>query len=145
MMPIHSLPKWEPGRQGTGYFKMKLFEFSPEIIIKIRSFIFTFFAIDCYLLKYPKNSYVEPHLDKVNTNHYREHHRLNIVLRQASKGGVFCKIKSVTEHLEEGVKISEKVYPFHGKVNKFRADKELHGVTRITEGTRYVLSIGWVR
>ena len=113
--------KWEEGRQKTGYFKMKLFESK-------------WFKFDIYLLKYPEGSYIKPHIDEaitkvivngVTTLH--EHHRLNIVLKNAGFGGYFC--------------INEKSQ--QGRFHYFRPDLVEHAVTTIHEGTRYALSIGW--
>lgn len=101
--------KWEKGRQGTGYFKCKL--------MSGKSF-------DVYILKYPKNSYLEEHTDDIDG---KEHHRLNIVLQRASIGGVF----------NINGKSQDKIF------NYFRPDIEPHRLTKIHSGTRYVLSIGW--
>lgn len=54
--------KWELGRQGTGYKKLKLFQGK---------------YWDCYLIKYPIGGYIPTHTDPVSGfNHYR----LNIVI-----------------------------------------------------------------
>lgn len=53
---------WIPGRQGTGYFKFK---------------IFSFICVDAYILKYPTNAFISYHYDKVPG---KKHYRLNIRL-----------------------------------------------------------------
>lgn len=53
---------WEIGRQGTGYYKLCLWNFS---------------WIDCYIIKYPINSHVPKHTDPVKN---RKHYRVNILL-----------------------------------------------------------------
>lgn len=71
---------WEPGRQGSGYFKRKLFGWSWG---------------DCYLLKYPEGSRVPPHRDPVPTG---RHFRLNIELRKARDGGEFYGGAPIVNH-----------------------------------------------
>ena len=105
--------KWTKGRHKTGYLKLKLFES-------------TIFSCDCYLIKYPKNSGIPVHIDKVDEGW--EHHRINIVLKKA-KGGLF-RLKGV---------------PILKRIIRFRPDLESHGVSRVKKGTRYVLSFGWLR
>ena len=82
---------------------------------------------DCYLLKYPTGSYISLHKDFVDKG--LEHHRINFTFWRAKEGGIFFKD---TKH-------STKRYQY------FRPDKVLHGVSKVEEGTRYVLSIGWVK
>ena len=82
---------------------------------------------DCYLLRFPPGSSVPPHLDAVPAG---RHYRLNIVLRAAQRGGAFVCARPI--HAGRRVKL-------------FRPDLERHSVTRIEQGTRWVLSIGWVR
>lgn len=117
-------PEWESGRQGSGYFKLKLFE-SWRL------------KCDCWLLKYPKGSYINWHQDPTPVKW--EHHRLNIVLKRTS-GGHFQtaanSISGIGDH-----------YPTtsYGRIVYFRPDITRHRVTEVLEGTRYVLSIGWLR
>lgn len=54
--------KWQPGRQGTGYRKLPIFQIS--------------FA-DMYLIHYPVGAYVPTHTDVVEG---KKHYRLNIIL-----------------------------------------------------------------
>ncbi len=105
--------KWETGRQDTGYFKKCL----------INSKLFKF---DVYLLKYPEGSYINPHIDSAIIP-FHEHHRVNIVLKNADLGGHFW--------------LDDKCQ--RGRFHYFRPDKVRHSVNTIHRGTRYVLSIGW--
>jgi len=109
--------RWQPGRQGTGYFKLKLLE-SQRL------------QFDCYILKYPSGEMVPSHKDRVATGW--RHFRLNIVLKKAIEGGFFYYSNSRTWHVGRRVVL-------------FRPDITLHRVSEIKKGTRYVLSIGWLR
>ncbi|WP_205746121.1 2OG-Fe(II) oxygenase [Dyella terrae] len=82
---------------------------------------------DCYLLRFPAGTTVPPHVDRVERG---RHFRLNIILRPAKRGGEFV--------CERPIFISR-------RIKLFRPDRETHSVTRIEEGTRWVLSFGWVR
>jgi hypothetical protein len=62
---------WQEGRQGTGYFKFKIWD-------KI--------LFDLYLLKFKVGSWIPPHIDPVC---FLNHYRLNIILKEAKEGGVF--------------------------------------------------------
>ena len=82
---------------------------------------------DFYLLKFPLGSEIKAHLDEVNNAF--EHHRLNIIIKKAKSGGEFiCNNKKRK-----------------GRIQYFRPDTMLHSVTKIEEGCRYVLSIGWLK
>ena len=61
--------KWEDGRQGTGYRKLKLFSSN-------------FLGCDCYLIDYPPNTHIPTHTDPVPN---KKHYRLNILLRGEDK------------------------------------------------------------
>lgn len=63
--------KWEPGRQGTGYEKMKLFRGRSS---------------DGYLLRFPEGCRVPPHVDPVPG---KRHYRLNVTLVRPRGGGQF--------------------------------------------------------
>lgn len=54
--------KWEPGRQGTGYLKLKLWQGNSS---------------DAYLIDYPANSHIPTHVDVVEGV---KHFRINIRL-----------------------------------------------------------------
>ena len=112
--------KWENGRQNSGYLKMKIFESK-------------LFKADCYILKYPKSSKIDPHTDEVEGH---EHHRVNIILKKAKLGGGFYTKRKFQ---------SQNRYYKRGRFNYFRPDKTIHGVGFMHLGTRYVLSIGWLK
>ena len=58
------------------------------------------------------------------------HYRCNIVVKRAKEGGEFvCKTP---------------IYAT-SRIKIFRPDACEHSVTRVVRGSRYVLSIGWVR
>ena len=103
---------WQSGRQETGYQKL-------EIWISKR------FKFDIHLLRYPVGSYVPQHIDPTLFDAF-EHHRINIILRPAIRGGKFI-LKGKSQE---------------GRIHRFRPDKYTHNVTEIKEGTRYVLSFG---
>lgn len=109
---------WKKGRQDSGYFKIKLLESKR-------------FKFDMYLLKMPVGSYINPHFDQVEGY---EHNRLNFILKKSKLGGNFY-----TRKYPHNVKY------YDNRIIKFRPDIELHGVDCVIKGTRYVLSIGWLR
>ena len=84
-------------------------------------------AFDCYLLRFTEGAEVNPHVDSVDTG---RHFRLNIVLRQARVGGIF--------------QCSSPLYESN-RIKLFRPDIVEHSVSKVLDGTRYVLSIGWIR
>ena len=112
---IRNLFSWQPGRQGTGYEKMLLLA-NPIVV-----------PFDFYLLRYCEGSEIPKHTDRVDG---KRHYRLNIEVWRAKRGGHFrCDRPILT-------------LP---RVNLFRPDVAEHSVSRIEEGRRYVLSLGWVR
>ncbi len=60
---------WIPGRQGTDYFKLLLFNSEKH-------------AMDCYVLRYPPHSHIPTHTDPVPG---KKHYRLNILLKGEDK------------------------------------------------------------
>ena len=111
---LSNLFRWRTGRQNPGYRKMLLLA-NPFLI-----------PFDIYLLKFETNSEIQPHKDTVDSG---RHYRLNLILWSAKQGGDFECERTIYE----------------GRFLKvFRPDLYDHSVTRITSGTRYVLSIGWV-
>ena len=106
---------WRPGRQASGYEKM---------LLAANPFVVPF---DCYLLRFKIGSEVPRHRDPVDG---KRHYRLNIILRNAKSGGDFHCDKPIFETR---------------RVKLFRPDASAHAVSKINDGTRYVLSIGWVR
>ena len=107
--------KFVKGRQNSGYDKMKII-------------ISSYFMFDVYILRFNEGSYIDTHVDKAKDGY--EHHRINIILKSAREGGEF---------------VCENTIFRNSFINYFRPDIEEHAVTRIDEGTRYVLSIGWLR
>lgn len=106
--------RWVKGRQNTGYEKMLLLQ-NPFVI-----------PFDFYLLRYKPGTYVPPHIDPIFDE--RRHYRINVILKNASQGGVFeCKSTIVNWK----------------RFKMFRPDLTVHSVSKVTKGTRYVLSIGW--
>lgn len=110
-----NLWRWQRGRQGSGYDKLLLGGMRWPL------------PCDCYLLRFPTGASVPPHTDRVKQG---RHYRLNIILRPARRGGEF---------------VCERPIHASGRIKLFRPDVEEHSVTTIDEGTRWVLSIGWVR
>jgi hypothetical protein len=81
---------------------------------------------DCFLLRYETGAEVLAHRDPAQAG---RHYRLNIVLKRPRRGGEFVCADVVVD------------WP---RVKLFRPDVSEHHVTRIVEGSRWVLSIGWV-
>lgn len=104
---------WTLGRQSTGYKKLKLFQF---------------LNMDCYILKYVEGDYIPVHTDPVPG---RKHWRVNLVLWQATRGGVFQYRSARTDRW---------VTP--DRLAVFRSDICPHHVTKIEYGSRYVLTFG---
>jgi hypothetical protein len=107
--------RWQRGRQLTGYDKMLLFESLWPL------------PWDLYLLRFTEGAEIAAHTDPVSIG---AHHRLNIVLREAGEGGQFQCAQPLYESR---------------RIKYFRPDLSEHSVTKVTRGTRYVLSVGWVR
>lgn len=107
--------RWQRGRQNTGYDKLLILTGKYPL------------AFDIYLLKFPPGSEIPMHTDTVT---HGNHFRMNIVLKKAKSGGDF---------------ICSNVLWENSRIKLFRPDIASHRVTRIQKGTRYVLSIGWIR
>lgn len=108
--------KWEKGRQGTGYFKLKLFE----------SKVFKF---DVYLLKFPVGCEVPWHLDPTIPGY--AHYRRNFTLNPQLDGGEVLVMDNIGH------------YHYPGS-NKFRPDVQKHKMTKVMFKPMYMLSIGWL-
>ena len=107
--------RWRSGRQESGYEKMLLLA-NPF-----------FLPFDCYLLRFRTGAEIPEHKDPVSD---KRHYRLNVILKKARSGGEFvCR---------------DPIYS-SSRIKLFRPDRSPHSVTKISDGTRYVLSIGWVR
>ncbi len=115
MTLLRKLFRWERGRQQSGYDKMLLFG--------------TLWPVKCdtYLLKFPEGSEIKPHTDPVRTG---RHYRLNIVLKNAKEGGDFICQNPIYESK---------------RIKLFRPDLCQHQVSKIIQGNRYLLSIGWIK
>lgn len=111
--------RWVKGRQGTGYERLTIFQ---SQLLKC----------DLHILRMSPGIIIPPHKDNIAPHllkqGYKKHFRFNVVLKKAI-GGNF-----VTSAL--------------GLVKKrwalFRPDIDLHWVTPVHSGTRYVLSMGWL-
>lgn len=112
--------RWIKGRQGTGYYKMKL----------LPSLGFNF---DCCLLKYEVGSYIPTHLDETLVDHC--HHRFNLIVKSCV-GGNF-RILTREDNYRKG-----RFFGFNWV--KFRPDIQKHSVSEVLSGSRYVLSVGWL-
>ena len=83
---------------------------------------------DLYVFHYATHSYLPKHKDPKK---YGKQYRLNIVLRKPKSGGQFwCKGKH---------------FNFNDRIIFFRADSNYHGMTKIEEGSRIILSLGFYR
>lgn len=105
--------RWRGGRQKSGYEKM---------LLAINPFIIPW---DCYLLRFREGAQIKGHIDPVDE---RRHFRINVILIEAAKGGQFECDAPIFESR---------------RVKFFRPDQQMHSVTRVESGSRYVLSIGW--
>lgn len=107
--------RWQPGRQGSGYDKMLLLAGTWPL------------PFDSYLIRYPDGSSIPPHTDPVQQG---RHYRLNIILKSPRSGGEF---------------VCDRPIYASARIKLFRPDQCEHQVTKVQGGSRYVLSIGWVR
>ena len=108
--------RWQKGRQKSGYDKM--------LLATAKRFPLPF---DLYLLRFNEGSEVPLHKDPVRLG---EHYRLNIVLKKAKRGGEF---------------ICQEMLWQTSRIKYFRSDISEHAVTKVSQGTRYVLSLGWLK
>lgn len=107
--------RWQRGRQRSGYDKMLLLQSLWPL------------AFDVYVLRFPEGAEIPQHTDPVAIG---RHYRCNIVVKRAKEGGEFvCKAPIFAT----------------SRIKIFRPDACEHSVTRVVRGSRYVLSIGWVR
>jgi hypothetical protein len=83
--------------------------------------------MDAYILKFPQGSTVPAHIDPVETG---RHYRLNIVLKKANGGGETC--------------VYDPCFHKSKRLFFFRPDTVLHGLSKVWDGTLYILSIGWI-
>lgn len=106
---------WISGRQNTGYQRKTLFES-------------VLFRCDCHILRYKKHSYIPPHIDPAPPGF--KHYRLNVVIKSCKLGGE--------------LKLDHQPQFQLGPIVVFRPDINVHSVSEVYEGTRYVFSIGWL-
>ena len=78
------------------------------------------------MFKYKEGSYIPKHKDPSSN---RKVYRLNIVLVKANRGGEFICPKCL--------------FNFKNRVFLFRADTSYHKVTKIENGQRILLSLGF--
>lgn len=81
-----------------------------------------------YFIYYPVDTLMHPHID---TYHLGDYWKVGILLKQDCVGGIF-KVLGEEIKLEVG-----DLYVFH-------ANKEKHEVTKVTEGQRLIISMGYV-
>jgi hypothetical protein len=109
---------WEPGRQDTGYQRLRVIHWGFPNWLKKRAL-----GIDLYVLRYPAGSYLPVHTDPVPG--YR-HFRFNVVMKQSKSGGKFLCDNTIFNT---------------GRIKLFQSDLP-HSLTPIESGVRYVLSFG---
>lgn len=110
--------KWRDGRQDSGYK-----------ILTIYWFYLPYFETDCHLIYYPTGSRLPVHRDKFyNLGQEMNHYRLNILLKKPKTGGKFFCRKTIINWW---------------RVSLFKASKWTHGVTKVENGERLVLTFGF--
>jgi hypothetical protein len=107
--------RWQRGRQQSGYDKRLLLWGRWPL------------PFDVYILRLRQGASISPHVDAVSTG---DHYRLNIVVKCTEAGGEFVCATPIYES---------------ARIKYFRPDACEHSVTRVDQGTRYVLSVGWIR
>ena len=123
--------EWTEGRRKSKYNKLPLLLLGYGKPMPFIGFL------DCYILKFGPGGRVNPHQDPViveqddGTNDYYAHHRLNIIVKKSRQGGEFVCFDGPHKQF------------LNGRIHFFRSDLCIHSVTEVTEGTRYVLSVGW--
>lgn len=106
--------RWKGGRQETGYDKLLLATARLPV------------PFDLYLLRYRRGASVPPHVDPVDG---KRHYRINVILREAERGGFFRCVGPILETR---------------RIKVFRPDVSEHSVSAVEAGTRLVVSLGWV-
>jgi hypothetical protein len=89
--------------------------------------LFNWWEFDCYILCFPKGSMIRPHTDPAPEG--KTHYRLNILLPCLYTGGRF---------------FTEKQNYCGELINFFSPSEELHHQEKITSGTKYQISFGWL-
>lgn len=116
---------WERGRQDGGYDKLKLLESK-----RLR--------FDLYLLRFPEGSVVPMHRDPSPDGF--SHHRVNITLRFAARGGLTL----IARQPELGQLETPKYRYEERRWYRFRPDLYTHMMTSVREGSVLMLSFGWL-
>ena len=112
---LRNVFRWQRGRQHSGYDKMLLLQSRWPL------------PFDVYVLRFRQGAEIPPHTDPVAEG---RHYRCNIVVKAAGEGGTFLCDAPIFATM---------------RIKVFRPDACEHSVTRVVRGSRYVLSIGWVR
>lgn len=107
--------RWDQGRKKSGYDKM----FLCEVIWPVK--------FDVYLLRFSEGCRILPHTATVESGKY---YRLDIILKKSDKGGKFLCDNPIYQS---------------NRIKVFRPDISEHQVSKVVKGTRYLLSVGWVR
>jgi hypothetical protein len=81
-------------------------------------------SMDCCIIHYRTGSFIPEHTDRVQSG---QMYRLNVELWKASKGGKF---------------VCDVTWSLFDRIHFFRPDVQLHHVTQIEQGNRWVFSIG---
>lgn len=114
--------RWKQGRQpNCSYDVCKLYENKR-------------FCFDIHLIRMRKGDEIPVHLD-VSPVKGKTHMRCNIILKKAKVGGYFFTQRTAA---------SKKLIS-NKRINVFASSELWHGVVEIIRGTRYVLSIGWLK
>ena len=109
---------WNKGRLGSGYRKFIL-AYSE------------FFKFDAYLLVIPTGVAVPKHLDPAPEGY--QHFRFNLTLRRARSGG------------ETLIRLGGSWRILAARSYKFRPYVHEHLVSRVQDGSLWLLSIGWLK
>jgi len=119
--------RWQQGRTSPCNYQKMLLLALPGVL-------------DLYILRFPPGSSINWHRDPVTEG--LAHHRINWFIRKAVTGGQLMRKILVLDGERKGaVKLTLR----HKKrVSYIRPDVTEHAVSRVDEGTAYVLSFGWV-
>lgn len=125
---------WEKGRQETGYLKslvpVKDSEHLKDLVARSLCELGQedLDCYDCYILKYPTGSFIPPHKDKGRL-FGKKHWRLNALIAHDHTGGQLV--------IED-----RQINLLPGDALVFTPDEMTHSVSEITNGIRYVWSVG---
>lgn len=149
--------RWVPGRQGTGYLKYEITHHTDELYFTYVLWALQYLGYispggnkkelretdehlsregdgprwDAWLMKMPDGAYIHPHTDPCPFD-AGEHHRLNMCIRAAERGGRFSI---------EG----EPVNVHTGEAILFRPDAMRHEVSMVSGADRLMISVGCVK